>query len=109
MVIELSAGCVVNVISDILGAMANPLKHKEWYANGVCSEKRPPGTPARTARRKFYITTPRLMNWVCVRMRQSGVVVYLRRLDRPMVSISNFGLSATAALTVTLMAKSPFF
>ncbi|TGD55375.1 peptide ABC transporter permease, partial [Salmonella enterica subsp. enterica serovar Poona] len=23
---------VVNVISDILGAMANPLKHKEWYA-----------------------------------------------------------------------------
>lgn len=22
----------VNVISDILGAMANPLKHKEWYA-----------------------------------------------------------------------------
>ncbi|WP_227537043.1 hypothetical protein, partial [Klebsiella pneumoniae] len=20
------------VISDILGAMANPLKHKEWYA-----------------------------------------------------------------------------
>ncbi|MEA4373959.1 hypothetical protein, partial [Salmonella enterica] len=21
-----------NVISDILGAMANPLKHKEWYA-----------------------------------------------------------------------------
>ncbi|NIF47184.1 peptide ABC transporter permease SapB [Enterobacter sp. Ap-1006] len=23
---------IVNVISDILGAMANPLKHKEWYA-----------------------------------------------------------------------------
>lgn len=23
---------VVNVISDILGAMANHLKHKEWYA-----------------------------------------------------------------------------
>ncbi|WP_165463013.1 putrescine export ABC transporter permease SapB [Atlantibacter sp.] len=23
---------VVNVLSDILGAMANPLKHKEWYA-----------------------------------------------------------------------------
>lgn len=23
---------VVNVISDILGALANPLKHKEWYA-----------------------------------------------------------------------------
>lgn len=23
---------VVNVIADILGAMANPLKHKEWYA-----------------------------------------------------------------------------
>ncbi|MGS9388633.1 ABC transporter permease subunit, partial [Salmonella enterica subsp. enterica serovar Infantis] len=23
---------VVNVISDILGAMAKPLKHKEWYA-----------------------------------------------------------------------------
>lgn len=23
---------MVNVISDILGAMANPLKHKEWYA-----------------------------------------------------------------------------
>ncbi|MFP5802298.1 hypothetical protein ACLD28_17830, partial [Salmonella sp. 741265080_HBA] len=23
---------VVNVISDILGAMANPLKNKEWYA-----------------------------------------------------------------------------
>ena len=22
----------VNVLSDILGAMANPLKHKEWYA-----------------------------------------------------------------------------
>ncbi len=21
---------IVNVISDILGAMANPLKHKEW-------------------------------------------------------------------------------
>lgn len=23
---------IINVISDILGAMANPLKHKEWYA-----------------------------------------------------------------------------
>ncbi|MCC8231724.1 putrescine export ABC transporter permease SapB [Enterobacter mori] len=23
---------IVNVLSDILGAMANPLKHKEWYA-----------------------------------------------------------------------------
>lgn len=23
---------IVNVVSDILGAMANPLKHKEWYA-----------------------------------------------------------------------------
>ena len=23
---------LVNVISDILGALANPLKHKEWYA-----------------------------------------------------------------------------
>ncbi|MBS6490692.1 MAG: peptide ABC transporter permease, partial [Citrobacter freundii] len=23
---------IVNVISDILGAMANPLKHKYWYA-----------------------------------------------------------------------------
>ncbi|MGS3050058.1 peptide ABC transporter permease, partial [Escherichia coli] len=23
---------IVNVISDIFGAMANPLKHKEWYA-----------------------------------------------------------------------------
>lgn len=22
----------VNVLSDIIGAMANPLKHKEWYA-----------------------------------------------------------------------------
>ena len=23
---------VVNVLSDILGALTNPLKHKEWYA-----------------------------------------------------------------------------
>jgi len=23
---------IVNVLSDILGALANPLKHKEWYA-----------------------------------------------------------------------------
>ncbi len=45
---------IVNVISDILGAMANPLKHKEWYAHdSVYSEKRPPGT-LRTAWRKFY-------------------------------------------------------
>ena len=28
---------IVNVISDILGAMANPLKHKEWYAFTIAS------------------------------------------------------------------------
>ncbi len=48
---------VVNVFSDILGALMNPLKHKEWYALTITYTAKN-RCPARCARRGgFSIAT----------------------------------------------------